>query len=60
MINGQKNSNVHDVTKQRQNICGTLCVGFVRQEYFTGWTAYVIHPGIFYRKLYNGGNLSTI
>jgi hypothetical protein len=21
-----------------------------------GWTTYVIHPGIFYRKLYNSGN----
>ena len=27
---------------------------------FTRWTTYVIHPGVFlYRKLYNGGNVST-
>jgi hypothetical protein len=25
-----------------------------------GWTTYVIHTGIFYEKLYNGGNFSTI
>ena len=28
--------------------------------HISGWTTYVIHPGIFYRKLYNGGNCSTI
>jgi len=26
----------------------------------SGWTTYFIHPGIFDRKLYNGGNVSTI
>ena len=34
--------------------------GIVPIARHTAWTTYVIHPGIFYRKLYNGGNFSTI
>jgi hypothetical protein len=34
---------------------------FWNDTHYTGWTTYFIHPGIFfYRKLYNGGNCSTI
>ena len=34
--------------------------GQTKDDNITGWTMYVIHPGIFLSKLYNDENFSTM